>query len=90
LVVRKRRGLSRQIWCAYQDQSINVLDYHPPKTASSRIKVHANIKLQGPTPRFEVSIKVLEGSNDPKPAEATREASTLQDLGCELRFLWLL
>jgi hypothetical protein len=28
LVVRKRRGLRRQIRCAYQDQSINALVYH--------------------------------------------------------------
>jgi hypothetical protein len=28
LVVRKRRGLRRQIRCAYQDQSINALIYH--------------------------------------------------------------
>jgi hypothetical protein len=29
LVVRKRRGLSRQIWRAYQGRSINALVYHP-------------------------------------------------------------
>jgi hypothetical protein len=32
LVDRKRRGLSRQIWCAYQDRSINALVYHPQRT----------------------------------------------------------
>jgi hypothetical protein len=39
LVVRKRRGLNRQIWHAYQDRSINALVYHPQRTASSRLKV---------------------------------------------------
>jgi hypothetical protein len=45
LVVRKHRGLSRQIWRAYQDRSINALVYHPQRTASSRLKVYTNIKL---------------------------------------------
>jgi hypothetical protein len=52
LVVRKRRGLSQQIWRAYQDRSINALVYHPKRTASSRLKFYANIKLQGATPRI--------------------------------------
>jgi hypothetical protein len=38
LVVRKRRGLSWQIWHTYQDRSINALVYHPQRTASSRLK----------------------------------------------------
>jgi hypothetical protein len=37
------------------------------------------------TPRFEDSIKLYEGSDDLKPTKATREAATLQDLGCEQR-----
>jgi hypothetical protein len=45
LVVRKRRGLSRQIWHAYLGRSINALFYHPQRTASSRLKVYTNIKL---------------------------------------------
>jgi hypothetical protein len=73
LVVRKRRGLSRQILRAYQDQSINVLVYHPPRAASSRLKFYTNIKLQGAIPRIEDSIKLHEGSDDPKPTKATRE-----------------
>jgi hypothetical protein len=80
LVVRKRRGLSRQIWRAYQDRSINVLVYHPPRTASSRLKVCTNIKLQDATPRIEDSISIHEGSDNPKTAKATRETSTLQVL----------
>jgi hypothetical protein len=32
LVVRKGRGLSRHIWRAYQDRSINALVYHPQRT----------------------------------------------------------
>jgi hypothetical protein len=51
LVVRKRRGLSRQIWHAYQDRIINALVYHPQRTASSRLKVYTNIKLQDATQR---------------------------------------
>jgi hypothetical protein len=39
LVVRKRRGLSRQIWCAYQDRSINALVYHPQEDGKLKIKV---------------------------------------------------
>jgi hypothetical protein len=49
------------------------------------IKVYANIKLQGATLRIEDSIKLHEGSYDPKPTKATREALTLQDLNCELK-----
>jgi hypothetical protein len=49
------------------------------------LKIYANIKLQGATPRIEDSIKLHEGSNDPKPTKATREASTLQELNCELK-----
>jgi hypothetical protein len=52
LVVRKHRGLSRQIWHAYQDRSINALVYHPKRTASSKLKVYANIKLQGTTQKI--------------------------------------
>jgi hypothetical protein len=80
LVVRKRRGLSRQIWRAYQDRGINALVYHPQRTASSRLKVYANIKLQDATPRIEDSTNIHEGSDNPKTAKATRETSTLQDL----------
>jgi hypothetical protein len=39
LVVRKRRGLSRQTWRAYQDRSINALVYHPPRDGKLEIKV---------------------------------------------------
>jgi hypothetical protein len=80
LEVRKRRGLSRQIWRAYQDRSINALVYHPQRTAGSRLKVYTNIKLQDTTPRIEDSISIHEGSDNPKTIKATREASTLQDL----------
>jgi hypothetical protein len=66
LVVRKRRGLSRQIWRAYQDRSINALVYHPQRAASSRLKVHTNIKLQDATPRIEDSINIHEGSDKPQ------------------------
>jgi hypothetical protein len=83
LVVRKRRGLSQQIWRAYQDRSINALVYHPPRIASSRLKVYTNIKLQDATPRIEDSINIHEGSDNPKTAKATREASTLQDLNLQ-------
>jgi hypothetical protein len=85
LVVRKRIGLSRQIWRAYQDQSINALVYHPQRTTSSRLKVYTNIKLQDATPRIEDSINIHEGSDDPKATKTTREASTFQDLNCELK-----
>jgi hypothetical protein len=51
-----------------------------PGTASSRLKFYTNIKLQDATPRIEDSIKIHEGSDNPKIAKATREASTLQDL----------
>jgi hypothetical protein len=60
LVVRKRRGLSRQIWRTYQDRSINALVYHPQRTASSRLKVYTNIKLQDATSRIEGSISIHE------------------------------
>jgi hypothetical protein len=80
LLVRKRRGLSRQIWRAYQDRSTNALVYHPQRTTSSRLKVYTNIKLQDATPRIEDSINIHEGSDNPKTTKATREASTLQDL----------
>jgi hypothetical protein len=80
LVVRKRRGLSRQIWHAYQDRSINALVYHPQRTESSRLKVYTNIKLQDATLRIEDSINIHEESDNPKTTKATREASTLQDL----------
>jgi hypothetical protein len=80
LVVRKHRGLSWQIWYAYQDRSINALVYHPQRTASSRLKVYTNIKLQDATPRIEDSISIHEGSDNPKTIKATQEASTLQDL----------
>jgi hypothetical protein len=83
LVVRKRRGLIQQVWHAYQDRSINALVYHPQRTASSRLKVYTNIKLQDATPRIEDSINIHEGSDNPKIAKATREASTLQDLNLQ-------
>jgi hypothetical protein len=85
LVVRKPRGLSRQIWHAYRDRSINALVYHPQRNASSRLKVYTNIKLPDATPRIEDSINLHEGSNNPKPTKAPREASTLQDLNCKLK-----
>jgi hypothetical protein len=47
------------------------------RTASSKLKVYANIKLQDATPRIEGSINLHKGSDDPKPTKATREASTL-------------
>jgi hypothetical protein len=46
--------------------------------------VYTNIKLQGATPRFEDSIKLLEGSDNPKSTRATREASTFQDLSYKM------
>jgi hypothetical protein len=55
------------------------------RTASSKLKVYANIKLQDATPRIEGSINLHKGSDNPKPTKATREASTLQDLNCELK-----
>jgi hypothetical protein len=85
LVVRKCRGLTRQIWRAYQDRSINALVYHPQRTASSRLKVCTNLKLHDATPRIEDTINLHEGGNDPKPTETTQEASTFQDLNCELK-----
>jgi hypothetical protein len=85
LAVRKHRGLSRQIWHAYQDRSINALVYHPQRAASSRLKVYTNIKLHGATPRIEDAINLHEGGNDPKPTETTQEASTFQDLNCKLK-----
>jgi hypothetical protein len=48
--------------------------------ASSRLKFYNNIKLQDATPKIEDSINIHEGSDNPKTAKATREASTLQDL----------
>jgi hypothetical protein len=66
LVVRKRRGLSRHIWRAYQDQSINALVYPPQRIASSKLKVYANIKLQGATRRFEDFVKLHEGTTTPR------------------------
>jgi hypothetical protein len=59
---------------------MNALVYHPQRIVRSRSKLYANIKLQGASQRTEDSIKRHEGSNDPKPTKATREASTLQDL----------
>jgi hypothetical protein len=50
-----------------------------------RLKVYTNIKLQDTTPRIEDSINIHEGNNNHKPTKATREASTLQDLNCELK-----
>jgi hypothetical protein len=85
LVVRKCGGLSQQIWRAYHDRSINALVYHPQRTASSRLKVYTNIKLQGATPRIEDAMHLHKGSSDPKPTKTTREASTFQDLNCELK-----
>jgi hypothetical protein len=80
LVVRKRRGLNRQIWRAYQDRGINALVDHPQRMASLRLKVYTIIKLQDATPRIEGSINIHEGSDNSKTTKATREASTLQDL----------
>jgi hypothetical protein len=70
---------------AYQDRGINALVYHPQRTASSRLKVYTNIKLQDATLIIKDSIKLHEGSDVPKPTRATRAASTLQDLNCELK-----
>jgi hypothetical protein len=83
LVVRKRRGLSRQLLHAYQDRSLNALIYHPQRTASSRLKVYTSIKLQDSTSRIKDSISIQEGSNNPKTTKATREASILQDPDCD-------
>jgi hypothetical protein len=66
LVIRKRRGLSRQIWRAYQERSISALVYYLQRTASSKLGVYTNIKPQGATPRYEGSIKLYEGSNNPQ------------------------
>jgi hypothetical protein len=85
LLIRKLRGLSPQIWHAYQDRSINALVYHPHRTATSRLKVYTNNKLPDATPRIEDSTNLHKGSDDPKPTKATREASTLQDLNYELK-----
>jgi hypothetical protein len=85
LVVRKRRGLSRWIQRAYQDQIINALVHHSQRAVSLKLKVYANIKLQGATHIIEDSIKRHKGSDDPKPTKATRAASTLQDLICKLK-----
>jgi hypothetical protein len=76
LVVRKHSGLSRRVWHAYQDRSINALVYHSQRTASSRLKFYTNIKLQDATPRIEDSINIHEGSDNPNTAKATREASS--------------
>jgi hypothetical protein len=54
------------------------------KIPSNYTKVYTNIKLQGATPRSKDSIKLNKGSDDPKSARATREASTFQDLGYKL------
>jgi hypothetical protein len=54
-------------------------------TASSELKVYANIKLQDATPRIEGSINLHKGSDDPKPTKATRESSTFQDLNCKMK-----
>jgi hypothetical protein len=80
LVVRKRRGLGRQIWRAYPDRSINALVYYPQRTASSRLRVYTNIKLQDATPRIKDSVSIPKGSDNPKTIKAVWEASTLQDL----------
>jgi hypothetical protein len=85
LVVRKRRVLSRQVWRAYQDRSINALVYHPQRTANSRLKVYTSIKLQDSTSRIKDSISIHEGSDNPKTTKATREASTLQTSIYELK-----
>jgi hypothetical protein len=66
LIVRKCRGLSRQIWRAYQDRSINALVYHPQRTASSRLRVYTNIELQDATPRIKDSVGTHEGSDNPQ------------------------
>jgi hypothetical protein len=84
LVVRKRRGLSRQILHTYQDRSINALVYHPQRMTSSRLKVYTNIKLQDATLRIEESINRHEESDNPMPTKDSRDASTLQDLDFEL------
>jgi hypothetical protein len=57
------------------------------RMASSRLKFYTNIKLQDTAPRIEDCTNIHEGSNNPKTAKATREASTLQDLNCELKNL---
>jgi hypothetical protein len=59
---------------------MNALAYHPQKTASLRLKVYTNIKLQDATPRIKDFVSLHEGSNNPKTITAAREASTLQDL----------
>jgi hypothetical protein len=73
------------MWHTYQDRSLNALVYYPQRTASSRLKVYANSKLQEATPRIKDFVNIHEGSYNPKTTKATREASTLQDLGCELK-----
>jgi hypothetical protein len=54
------------------------------KIPSNYTKVYTHIKLQGTTPRSKDSSKLNEGSDDPKPTRATREASTFQELGYKL------
>jgi hypothetical protein len=56
-----------------------------PGMANLRLKFYTNIEIQDATPRIEGSINLHEGSDDPKPTKATREASNLQDLNCELK-----
>jgi hypothetical protein len=63
--------------------SINALVYRPQRTASSRLKVYTNLKLQAVTHRFEYSIKLHKGSDNFQPTRATREASTPQDLNLQ-------
>jgi hypothetical protein len=50
--------------------NINALVYHPQRTASSRLKVYANIEIQGATPRIEGSIKLLERKQQPQANES--------------------
>jgi hypothetical protein len=87
LVVRKHRGLRRQIRRAYQDRSKNALVYQPQRIAISRLKVYTNIKLQDTIPRIEDPINIHEGNNNHKTTKATQEASTLQDVNLRARNL---
>jgi hypothetical protein len=50
-------------------------------------RVYTNLQLQGATPRIEDVVNLHEGSDEPKSTKTTQEATTLQDLFCELKNL---
>jgi hypothetical protein len=90
LLVRKRRELSLQIWSTWQDWSSSTIIYNLYSTPSSRQKgLHQHQASRHDT-KIEDSIKLHERRNDSKPARATREASTFQDLSYKMMTFWLL